>query len=297
MRFKIVIFRITVITLIVIMSIINGGAVILKCSDCHSDAVTPVKASNTLVMNETTCFKCHNPNYPPKYDELKGKIHPVHTGGIKGLNIDYLTRHPSTSLSCDSCHKNKVDCQSCHKVGIPHVRNNDRCSECHGFMDSLFKHKKIDLKVHDIFGESSCSMCHDDAIKSLKVQNGLIVPYEDSYILCDQCHSNIFKLWIEGNHWVNATNAYIYTEPIITDPDNPRGRIIEASKTINVSWARDNRCTGCHNVHNPTKLFMQPKINEEKNEAKLSFLPILLAFLLITTIIILGYKIKNVNKK
>lgn len=254
-------YRYTVFILAIILAIfalaINGAAGALNCQDCHTNNVGKVSANETIVIDEKTCFKCHSSEYVPGYEELKGKIHSIHTGGIKGLNVDYITRHPKTGLACETCHQKEIKCQSCHVRNIPHVKDGDSCSGCHGPMEKVFGHKKIELKIHDIFGGSSCSMCHDMAKKSLRLANGDIVRREDSYSLCNQCHSNVYKLWISGNHWSNESGAFINsTREELINPEDPDSAIRQdVVQSFNTNWARENRCVNCHNVHDPTQLY------------------------------------------
>lgn len=233
------------VTLLVVLGLSARGA--LNCESCHVEGVSVIEANETIVIGEDTCFRCHE--YAPQYEELKGMIHPIHTEGIKGLNIDYLARHPKTSLSCETCH-GKINCQSCHAVNIPHVAgaSGSNCTLCHRSMENLFSHKKIELRIHDMFGETSCSMCHDASGKRLRMISGDIVSSERSYELCRQCHSSIYKLWVSGGHWANATNV----------SDNPI----------------ENRCTVCHNVHDPAKLYWKPP-NSGKQASLDSLTPVL----------------------
>ncbi|MBF0537404.1 MAG: hypothetical protein HQL03_04025 [Nitrospirae bacterium] len=79
------------------------------------------------------------------------------------------------------------------------------CSTCHATMKpdrtrrELQFHTEIDLQ--HATKQRWCLDCHDaDNRDRLKLANGDEVTFEESYLLCGQCHGNVFRDWKIGIH-------------------------------------------------------------------------------------------------
>jgi signal peptidase len=262
MNYKII--GLTILSSIVIMLFANTS-VALDCSKCHTTdpGKSPIKAKDTIEISENTCLKCHSSAYPPT--SIGYNTHLVHVGKYSA-KVDFLSRHPdaSKSINCGDCHKQIFDCKNCHVKGIPHIAPppGDNCQGCHGQLDNLFQHPAINLKIHNIFGLNStkdCTMCHNpDNMLSFKLASGDIVPMEDSYKLCQQCHGTLFNQWNDGSHFVNKQL------PPQSDAASYDYGGTGTDQNWEDNWRRENTCANCHNPHNPSELYQLPAQNIEK---------------------------------
>jgi hypothetical protein len=79
------------------------------------------------------------------------------------------------------------------------------CSECHADMEvnttsrELDFHEDIQLKHAE--EQRWCLDCHSpDNRDKLRLANGELISFEESYNLCGQCHGTIFRDWKAGVH-------------------------------------------------------------------------------------------------
>jgi hypothetical protein len=77
------------------------------------------------------------------------------------------------------------------------------CNDCHEDMEpdetprELDFHEDIKLKHFDGW----CFSCHNPKDRDkLRLANGMLIPYNESYYLCGQCHGTIFRDWKAGVH-------------------------------------------------------------------------------------------------
>ncbi len=103
------------------------------------------------------------------------------------------------------------------------------CMECHEQLPPDPTVRKVDADHHPAeihHGDRWCLDCHDEKDRnSLHLANGTLVPFEESYRLCGQCHGDKYRDWKEGIHgkrtgWWNGTKRYML-------------------------------CANCHNPHSP----------------------------------------------
>lgn len=81
------------------------------------------------------------------------------------------------------------------------------CSDCHDDMETNPKrrvltdfHEEIQLKNHDEKNRW-CLDCHNpDNRDMLRLASGKLISFEESYLLCGQCHGTIFRDWKAGIH-------------------------------------------------------------------------------------------------
>jgi hypothetical protein len=82
------------------------------------------------------------------------------------------------------------------------------CSECHADMDVDPERRELEdmhEEISEIFNHASdqrwCLDCHNpDNRDVLRLANGDLVAFEESYNLCGQCHGTIFRDWKAGIH-------------------------------------------------------------------------------------------------
>jgi len=82
------------------------------------------------------------------------------------------------------------------------------CSDCHEDMDVNHRKRMLEdehVEISEMFNHASeqrwCLDCHNpDDRDVLRLANGDLVPFEESYNLCGQCHGTIFRDWKAGIH-------------------------------------------------------------------------------------------------
>jgi len=81
------------------------------------------------------------------------------------------------------------------------------CAEnCHNDMDvdrtpRMLEDEHSDIVLHHAEQFRWCLDCHDAENRDvLHLQNGTKVPFEESYLLCGQCHGDKFRDWRAGIH-------------------------------------------------------------------------------------------------
>jgi hypothetical protein len=82
------------------------------------------------------------------------------------------------------------------------------CSDCHEDMDVNHRRRILadeHVEISEMFNHASeqrwCLDCHNaDNRDVLRLANGDLVSFEESYYLCGQCHGTIFRDWKAGIH-------------------------------------------------------------------------------------------------
>ena len=107
------------------------------------------------------------------------------------------------------------------------------CSDCHEDMDVNHRRRILadeHVEISESFNHASeqrwCLDCHNpDDRDVLRLANGDLVSFEESYNLCGQCHGTIFRDWKAGIH---------------------------GKRTGEWNGRKQYRlCVNCHNPHNP----------------------------------------------
>ena len=107
------------------------------------------------------------------------------------------------------------------------------CSDCHADMEVNPERRTLvdeHVEISGMFNHASdqrwCLDCHNpDERDSLRLANGDLVSFEESYNLCGQCHGTIFRDWKAGIH---------------------------GKRTGEWNGKKQYRlCVHCHNPHNP----------------------------------------------
>jgi len=80
------------------------------------------------------------------------------------------------------------------------------CSNCHAGMEVNAKRRELkdehaNIKLRHAENDRWCLDCHNPANRDkLKLVNGDTIPFTESYLLCGQCHGNIYRDWKVGIH-------------------------------------------------------------------------------------------------
>ena len=112
------------------------------------------------------------------------------------------------------------------------------CSNCHGAMPTNPQRRKLsyhqDIKLHNHAEKQRwCLDCHNpDDRDKLRLASGKTIPFDESYLLCGQCHGPIFRDWKVGIH-------------------GKRTGYWNGKKLYRL-------CAHCHNPHSPRFKSLQP---------------------------------------
>lgn len=93
------------------------------------------------------------------------------------------------------------------------------CSQCHKDMPVNRKPRTLEMMHQEIklrhMPGGWCFDCHNpDNRDKLRLANGTLIPFEESYNLCGQCHGTILREWKRGLHgnrtgyWVRGDRRY-----------------------------------------------------------------------------------------
>ncbi len=81
------------------------------------------------------------------------------------------------------------------------------CSDCHSDMEPDPTRRELEehTEIAEMFNHASeqrwCLDCHNQNDRDkLRLANGDLVSFEESYFLCGQCHGTIFRDWKAGVH-------------------------------------------------------------------------------------------------
>jgi hypothetical protein len=80
------------------------------------------------------------------------------------------------------------------------------CSECHADMEVDYERRELEMYHEEIrlnHGPKDrwCFDCHNAEDRDhLRLANGTLVGFDESYRLCGQCHGTIYRDWREGIH-------------------------------------------------------------------------------------------------
>jgi len=80
------------------------------------------------------------------------------------------------------------------------------CSNCHASMEVNQKKRQLKdehstIKLHHAETMRWCLDCHDAKNRDkLRLYNGELINFTESYRLCGECHGNVFKDWKAGIH-------------------------------------------------------------------------------------------------
>jgi uncharacterized CHY-type Zn-finger protein len=111
------------------------------------------------------------------------------------------------------------------------------CNDCHGDMEPNTQRREL-VDMHDdiLFDHDSenrwCLACHDTYQRdSLRLADGRLLGFNDSFKLCGQCHGPKYRDWRLGIHgkrtgeWNGVKQYYLCVN--CHDPHSPRFRSLE----------------------------------------------------------------------
>jgi len=222
----------------------------LNCSQCHSrflPAIPTFTAATTI--NMTLCRACHDTVDFGTLTTNYTIVHASHLGLIGSArpadgslgnaskmptSAANLINPPTTNMKdCAACHRSLsgglpgYNCTACHSPALAgHIKAlvQQNCSNCHGVLPNVATHNvTIANGVHSIFGTVpvACFVCHYNSttgISGLRLVNGTVIPISEPSLLCAQCHSDYYQLWLEGKHGDPTKQC---TDPSCHDPHNP----------------------------------------------------------------------------
>jgi hypothetical protein len=113
------------------------------------------------------------------------------------------------------------------------------CSSCHGGMDPNPKKREVkeehtNIRLHHAENLLWCLSCHDTKDRDkLRLVNGDLIDFTESYRLCGECHGTQFRDWKAGIHgkrigYFNGARTYYL-------------------------------CVNCHNPHDPKFQPLKPE--------------------------------------
>ena len=113
------------------------------------------------------------------------------------------------------------------------------CSSCHAGMDLNAKRRELkeehtSIKLHHAESMRWCLDCHDPHNRDkLKLANGDLIDFTESYQLCGQCHGTNYRDWKAGIH-------------------GKRTGYFDGKKMYYL-------CVNCHNPHDPKFKPLKPE--------------------------------------
>ena len=114
------------------------------------------------------------------------------------------------------------------------------CSNCHAGLEVNAKKRELkdehtNIKLHHAENNRWCLDCHNPADRDkLKLANGDTIKFTESYLLCGQCHGNIYRDWKVGIHGKRIGN-------------------FKGGKRVYFL------CVNCHNPHDPKFKPLKPE--------------------------------------
>jgi hypothetical protein len=111
------------------------------------------------------------------------------------------------------------------------------CNDCHGEMEVNLERRQLEEMHDDIALDHGpedrwCFDCHNpDDRDTLRLANGTLIDFDESYRLCGQCHGTIYRDWREGIHgrregyWNGAKSYQLCAH--CHNPHAPRFQAIE----------------------------------------------------------------------
>jgi len=94
------------------------------------------------------------------------------------------------------------------------------CTDCHADLEVNLERRELEEMHDDIVLDHGpkdrwCFDCHNpDDRDSLRLANGTLIAFDESYRLCGQCHGTIFRDWRQGIHgrregYWNGAKSYL----------------------------------------------------------------------------------------
>ena len=165
------------------------------------------------VASDAGGTKAYSPADFPEIEFDRGLLPEVVEGGAEDAEGVYRVRQPLA-------YEDYYPCTDCH-AELEVNRERRELEEMHD--DIQLDHGSVDRWCFD---------CHSpDDRDSLRLANGMLIGFDESYRLCGQCHGTIFRDWREGIHgrregfW-NGAKSYLLCAHC-HNPHAPRFQAIE----------------------------------------------------------------------
>ncbi|MBF0338436.1 MAG: hypothetical protein HQL05_11460 [Nitrospirae bacterium] len=115
------------------------------------------------------------------------------------------------------------------------------CTMCHATMKPDKTRRQLQFHAEIVLKHAAqqrwCLDCHDaDNRDRLRLANGDHVTFDESYLLCGQCHGNVFRDWKTGIH----------------------GKRIGSWNSDKPGDKKYFLCVNCHNPHSPNFIPVKP---------------------------------------
>lgn len=184
----------------------------LECEDCHEAEDDGAYAAADPEM----CEECHEE--PEKEAEGIRSYFAAARSGDGELTfpdrwrtrdtIPAHAKHAAADVECADCHGDPSNgpllkpgsaalmqrCTDCHTTREIAVS----CETCH---KELRGHPHPQIELRHAEEQRSCFGCHDgDDRDRLRLANGTLVPFDESYRVCGQCHGPKLRDWRIGLH-------------------------------------------------------------------------------------------------
>lgn len=184
----------------------------IGCEDCHM----PDGGNDPAPAKLEFCLECHE-NPQDGSDGVRAYFESIREGdsgyAIPGhwASDELAMHHPAhakAGLACDGCHGKPSNAPFVKPRSVPLMEgcvacHNERkvaaqCEICHTrIRDS--QHNTILLRHAE--DQRDCFGCHNpDNRDVLRLANGTTLRFEDSYLLCGQCHGPKLRDWRLGLH-------------------------------------------------------------------------------------------------
>jgi len=113
------------------------------------------------------------------------------------------------------------------------------CSDCHAEIEVNLERRALeemhdDIQLNHGPADRWCFDCHNpDDRDSLRLANGTLIGFDESYRLCGQCHGTIFRDWREGIHgrregYWNGAKSYL----LCAHCHNPHAPLFQAIEPL-----------------------------------------------------------------
>lgn len=184
----------------------------LECADCHMAE----GGDDPAIPAREVCDTCHgdpaalSPGATAYFAKVTGEDGTTaFPRRWKTRDVDPRhVRHVAAGLACATCHGEPSDapfakprpvtlmarCNACHEERQRPLA----CNGCHAETGDA-AHPNVVLKHAE--EQRGCLDCHDARDRDrLRLSGGDLVPFEESFKLCGQCHGPQFRDWKEGLH-------------------------------------------------------------------------------------------------
>lgn len=185
------------------------------CADCHSGGDPMADVS---VPSADVCGMCHSDL------ELDEDVPGVagYFARIKSGDDEYVfprrwktqdvianhEGHAAAGIECAACHgeasdgpfpkpRNVALMQSCLDCHEERQAPTD-CASCHR---EIREPQHANISLHHSENMTTCFVCHDEENRDvLRMAHGELLPFEESWRLCGQCHGPKLRDWKQGLH-------------------------------------------------------------------------------------------------